>query len=119
MDLAVDDQGLWVLWGDTDNACRLYASKIDVYRNTIIHTRALTTGESMCAITSLIFSSYLPIFVGFKVAYYSFFFVAITACATRALINPRKISGHEYKTRASEKRKTPRCNNLFFCKSSE
>ena len=47
MDLAVDEQGLCVFWGDTDNAYRLYASrKIHVYRNTIIHSRALTTGKS-------------------------------------------------------------------------
>ena len=115
MDLAVDEQGLCVFWGDTDNAYRLYASKIDVYKNTIIHTRALTTGKSslvprrsllprcprevsvtsqltvqsrihraenalglgwgksICVIMSFIFSSYLPIFEGFKVAYYNFF----------------------------------------------
>ena len=50
MDLAVDEQGLWALWADTDNAYRLYASKIDVYSNAIIHTRALTTGTSICVI---------------------------------------------------------------------
>ena len=48
MDLAVDEQGLWALWADTDNAYRLYASKIDVYTNAIIDTRALATGKSMC-----------------------------------------------------------------------
>ena len=50
MDLAVDEQGLWALWGDTDNARRLYASKIDVYSNAIIYTRALTTVTSICVI---------------------------------------------------------------------
>ena len=50
MDLAVDEQGLWALWADTDNAYRLYASKIDVYSNAIIDTRGLTTGKSMCVI---------------------------------------------------------------------
>ena len=50
MDLAVDEQGLWALWADTDNSYRLYASKIDVYSNAIIDTRALTTGKSMCVI---------------------------------------------------------------------
>ena len=50
MDLAVDEQGLWALWADTDNSYRLYASKIDVYSNNIIDTRALTTGNSMCVI---------------------------------------------------------------------
>jgi len=43
VDLAVDEQGLWVLWGDTDNSYRLYASKIDVYKNVIIQTWALAT----------------------------------------------------------------------------
>ena len=50
MDLAVDEQGLWALWGDADNAYRLYASKIDVHSNTIIYTRALTTGNNSRAI---------------------------------------------------------------------
>ena len=57
MDLAVDEQGLWALWGDADNAYRLYACKIDVYSNAIIYTRALTTGNNSCAI-----HSFLPIF---------------------------------------------------------
>ena len=30
VDLAVDGQGLWVLWGSTGNSGRLYAYKIDV-----------------------------------------------------------------------------------------
>ena len=45
MDLAVDEQGLWVLWGDKDNSYRLYASKIDVYKNVIIQTWSLATGK--------------------------------------------------------------------------
>ena len=57
MDLAVDEQGLWALWGDADNAYRLHASKIDVYSNAIIYTRALTTGNNSWAI-----HSFLPIF---------------------------------------------------------
>ena len=44
MDLAVDEQGLWVLWGSTGNSYRLYASKIDVRRNTVIQTWSLGTG---------------------------------------------------------------------------
>ena len=44
MDLAVDEQGLWVLWGSTGNSYRLYASKIDVRRNTVIQTWSLRTG---------------------------------------------------------------------------
>ena len=45
MDLAVDEQGLWVLWGSTGNSYRLYASKIDVYKNVIIQTWSLATGK--------------------------------------------------------------------------
>jgi len=43
VDLAVDEQGLWALWGDTDNSYRLYAYKIDVYKNAVTHSWALTT----------------------------------------------------------------------------
>jgi len=43
MDLAVDEQGLWVLWGSTANSGRLYAYKIDVYKNVITHTWSLNT----------------------------------------------------------------------------
>ena len=45
MDLAVDEQGLWVLWGSTGNSYRLYASKIDVRKNTVTHTWSLSTGK--------------------------------------------------------------------------
>ena len=45
MDLAVDEQGLWLLWGSTGNSYRLYASQIDVNRNTITYNRALSTGK--------------------------------------------------------------------------
>ena len=45
MDLAVDEQGLWALWGSTANNGKLYASKIDVYKNVITHTWTLTTGK--------------------------------------------------------------------------
>ena len=45
MDLAVDEQGLWVLWGSTGNSRRLYAYKIDVYKNTVTHSWSLSTGE--------------------------------------------------------------------------
>jgi len=43
MDLAVDEQGLWVLWGSTGNSYRLYAYKIDVYKNAVTHTWSLST----------------------------------------------------------------------------
>ncbi|KAJ7366004.1 Olfactomedin-like protein 2A [Desmophyllum pertusum] len=45
MDLAVDEQGLWVLWGSTGNSRRLYASTIDVVRNVITHNYALNTEQ--------------------------------------------------------------------------
>ena len=45
MDLAVDEQGLWVLWGSTANSGKLYAQKIDVYKNVIAYSWALNTGK--------------------------------------------------------------------------
>ena len=45
MDLAVDEQGLWALWGDSDNSYRLYAQKIDVVKNAVTDTFTLTTGK--------------------------------------------------------------------------
>ena len=45
MDLAVDEQGLWVLFGSTGNSRRLYFSKIDVYKNAVTGTWSLSTGE--------------------------------------------------------------------------
>ena len=45
MDLAVDEQGLWVLWGSTSNSYRLQASEIDVNSNTITNTWSLNTGK--------------------------------------------------------------------------
>ncbi len=44
MDLAVDEQGLWVLFGSTVNSGRLTASKIDVYKNVVTRTWNLNTG---------------------------------------------------------------------------
>ena len=46
MDLAVDEQGLWLLWGSTSNSYRLQAAKIDVNSNTIAYTWSLNTGKS-------------------------------------------------------------------------
>ncbi|PFX34685.1 Noelin [Stylophora pistillata] len=43
MDLAVDEQGLWVLWGSNGNSYRLSASKIDVHSNRVIQTWSLST----------------------------------------------------------------------------
>ena len=45
MDLAVDEQGLWLLWGSSSNSYGLYASEIDVNRNTITNTWSLNTGK--------------------------------------------------------------------------
>ena len=45
MDLAVDEHGLWLLWGSTSNSYRLWASQIDVNRNTITYNWALGTGK--------------------------------------------------------------------------
>lgn len=45
MDLAVDEQGLWVLWGSTVNSYRLYAYKIDVYKNAVTRSYGLGTGK--------------------------------------------------------------------------
>ena len=53
MDLAVDEQGLWVLFGSTGNSKRLYASKIDVYKNSVTHTWSLSTGKHTLPIDSV------------------------------------------------------------------
>ena len=45
MDLAVDEQGLWALWGSTGNSGKLYASKIDVFRNVVTQTWGLNSGK--------------------------------------------------------------------------
>ena len=45
MDLAVDEHGLWVLWGSSSNNGRLNAAKIDVDSNRITRTWTLNTGK--------------------------------------------------------------------------
>ncbi|KAL9969356.1 hypothetical protein ACROYT_G021561 [Oculina patagonica] len=45
VDLAVDEQGLWVLWGSTGNSNRLNAAKIDVKSNRIVRTWNLNTEQ--------------------------------------------------------------------------
>ena len=47
MDLAVDEQGLWLLWGSSSNSHQLRASKIDVTRNIITQTWSLNTGKHL------------------------------------------------------------------------
>ena len=44
VDLAVDEQGLWVLWGNSGDNQRLYASKID--NDVIVQTYSLSKGEN-------------------------------------------------------------------------
>ena len=46
VDLAVDEQGLWVLWGSSSSySYRLYATLIDVYKNYLTHSWSLSTGK--------------------------------------------------------------------------
>ena len=45
VDLAVDEQGLWVLWGYNGNSYRLIASKIDVYKGSVPLGWNLGTGD--------------------------------------------------------------------------
>ena len=47
VDLAVDEQGLWVLWGSPGNSKRLKAAKIDHNSNRIVRTWSLNTGISL------------------------------------------------------------------------
>lgn len=44
VDLAVDEQGLWVLWGNSGDNKRLYASKLD--NDVIVQTHSLSNGEN-------------------------------------------------------------------------
>ena len=45
MDLAVDEQGLWALWGKPRDSYQLQASRIDAYKNVIVQTWSLNTGN--------------------------------------------------------------------------
>ena len=45
MDLAVDEHGLWVLWGSSSNSNRLNAAEIDVDSNRITRTWTLNSGK--------------------------------------------------------------------------
>ena len=44
VDLAVDEQGLWALWGYSGNSNRLRAQMIDVYKGYLTHAWDLSTG---------------------------------------------------------------------------
>ena len=45
MDLAVDEQGLWVLWGNAANSNRLSASKIE--GDVLVRNYNLATGKAL------------------------------------------------------------------------
>ena len=47
VDLAVDEQGLWVLWGYSGNSNRLRAQMIDVYKGSLTHAWDLSTGTRL------------------------------------------------------------------------
>ena len=47
VDLAVDEQGLWVLWGNSDDNLRLWASKID--NDVIVQSYRVSTGKKKSA----------------------------------------------------------------------
>ena len=44
VDLAVDEHGLWVLYGNSGDNKRMYASKID--NDVIVETHSLSNGEN-------------------------------------------------------------------------
>ena len=44
VDLAVDEDGLWILWGNSGDNHRLYASKID--QDVIVQSYSLSNGEN-------------------------------------------------------------------------
>ena len=47
VDLAVDEQGLWALWGFSGNSNRLRAQMIDVYKGSLTHAWDLSTGTRL------------------------------------------------------------------------
>ena len=46
VDLAVDEQGLWALWGYSSNSYKLRAQMIDVYTGHLTHAWNLNTGTT-------------------------------------------------------------------------
>ena len=44
VDLAVDEQGLWALWGYNRNSYRLRAQMIDAYKGILTHAWHLSSG---------------------------------------------------------------------------
>ena len=47
VDLAVDEQGLWALWGYSGNSNRLRAQMIDVYKGTLTQAWNLNSGTRL------------------------------------------------------------------------
>ena len=47
VDLAVDEQGLWALWGYSGNSNRLRAQMIDVYKGSLTSAWDLSTGTRL------------------------------------------------------------------------
>ena len=47
VDLAVDEQGLWALWGYSGNSNRLRAQMIDVYKGTLTQAWYLNSGTRL------------------------------------------------------------------------
>ena len=46
VDLAVDEHGLWALWGYSSNSYKLRVGMIDVYTRTLTHAWHLNTGTT-------------------------------------------------------------------------
>ena len=47
VDLAVDEQGLWALWGYSGNSYRLRAQMIDVYKGSLTNAWDLNSGTRL------------------------------------------------------------------------
>ena len=47
VDLAVDEQGLWALWGYSGNSNKLRAQMIDVYKGSLTHAWDLNSGTRL------------------------------------------------------------------------
>ena len=54
VDLAVDEQGLWALWGYSGNSNKLRARMIDVFYGNTLHVWNLNTGTTNFFITELL-----------------------------------------------------------------
>ena len=54
VDLAVDEQGLWALWGYSGNSNKLRAQMIDVFNGNTLHVWNLNAGTTNFIITELL-----------------------------------------------------------------